>query len=807
MGSCLSVDGAKELSLQDLFRLGESNNTCNCSDAFANAKHHIKAWEFTRNGNSIADSPISLLDENNRFSCDLLKDCSYLILHLQANDPVSPCSETLQCPESLQQCLHRSIDACTPRGLGIDISAAQVQGGACGEADALWYSIFVWHGKDVEATVKAKVLTKAFQLDRLFRLSKLSQKNLGYALKKIAVLNEPSNSVIEHADEIQRNRLLWTIAGRRTDEAAARASGVRFPCLGKFIGNLQQKADRQSEQPFGNTQTMPDHLGGARHQPAGSYFGGSAPSGGKGKNIVPKLPLGSSGFNSPQGMQTQMEYEVPRPAQNTFQASAQQTLGAGPQQGSRLPPRIQGMPQGTMSARPHYPGASGSTSDQASNKAPVPMKRLNLGGLGDAANQQPKSARTETGSYPDGRRPRGEEERYEGGSNRGIGVPGLSLGQLNQQHHTGPLPGLGLNLSNLERESGPQSLRISESSDSSNSLSQGISARSDAPAMLNLEEINMSEEDLINSYDPKNEENNYHLPHHLFKQLQLDQFRVQCSEIIPGKLYISGHVVASDREKLKAHKITHIVNTAADVCDNCFPEDFEYLTYYLKDTNLEDISIHFYRTLEWIQDAMSKGGRVMVHCREGVSRSSTMIIAYLMWIHKIPFEKAHEMVRDVRPICNPNTGFTCCLLQLAKKLGVHGPQNAASMHERLEVFRVAPYHPREPFIMLHPVTDWKNSPKLDPRFGYFFQKATQAWGWIGSQCCDLKSTQTAIQQHVGWLQRFENFNCTMQFVHEGHEPAQMWQMLDRESNAGLVSVNLAYDNDAELMRTGLQGLA
>ena len=98
-----------------------------------------------------------------------------------------------------------------------------------------------------------------------------------------------------------------------------------------------------------------------------------------------------------------------------------------------------------------------------------------------------------------------------------------------------------------------------------------------------------------------------------------------------------------------------------------------------------------------------------------------------MWKNHIQFEHAHQMVREVRPICNPNTGFTCCLLQLAKKLGVHGSQVAASMHERLEVFRVGPYHPKEPFIMLQPVTDWKSAPKLDPRFGYYFQKSNQVF--------------------------------------------------------------------------------
>jgi len=144
----------------------------------------------------------------------------------------------------------------------------------------------------------------------------------------------------------------------------------------------------------------------------------------------------------------------------------------------------------------------------------------------------------------------------------------------------------------------------------------------------------MSEEELINSYDPENEENNYHLPNHLIKHLQLKQHRGVCSEVIPKTLYISGYQVAGDAELLRKHQITHIVNTAADVCENRLPEELTYLTYYLKDTNHEDISIVFYRTMEWIHNAITSGARVLVHCREGVSRSATIILAYLIWTQK-----------------------------------------------------------------------------------------------------------------------------------------------------------------------------
>jgi predicted protein tyrosine phosphatase len=323
--------------------------------------------------------------------------------------------------------------------------------------------------------------------------------------------------------------------------------------------------------------------------------------------------------------------------------------------------------------------------------------------------------------------------------------------------------------------------------------------------MLNLEEINMSEEELIRSYDPDNEENNYHLPHHLYKKLQLERYRPVCSEIIKNALFISSHQVAGNIDELRRHQITHIANTAADACTNHFVGQFHYLTYYLKDANNEEISILFYRTLKWIDDAIRMGGRVLVHCREGVSRSSTMVIAYLMWRYSIPFETAHERLRRVRPICNPNTGFTCQLLVLGKRLGLGGQGNAqAPPSDRSVVFRVAPYHPMEPFLLLMP-TDWHwpNCPNFDPRFGWVVQRGLDAVLWIGAQVADAEATTSAVRQHYSWLQCFERIETRLTIVQDGLEPLQFWQLMGLPSappdRCKFTALRPAFDADAELL--------
>ncbi len=46
-----------------------------------------------------------------------------------------------------------------------------------------------------------------------------------------------------------------------------------------------------------------------------------------------------------------------------------------------------------------------------------------------------------------------------------------------------------------------------------------------------------------------------------------------------------------------------------------------------------------YDCLDYIDTALSSGGRVLVHCSQGVSRSATLAIAYIMWRSRRPYEE------------------------------------------------------------------------------------------------------------------------------------------------------------------------
>jgi len=75
------------------------------------------------------------------------------------------------------------------------------------------------------------------------------------------------------------------------------------------------------------------------------------------------------------------------------------------------------------------------------------------------------------------------------------------------------------------------------------------------------------------------------------------------------------------------------------------------------DVPWENLGKHFMDAALFMKNAIKGGGIVFVHCWAGISRSSSCIIAYLMYEHGMSLGNAVNLVRRGRPIINPNPGF------------------------------------------------------------------------------------------------------------------------------------------------------
>ena len=97
--------------------------------------------------------------------------------------------------------------------------------------------------------------------------------------------------------------------------------------------------------------------------------------------------------------------------------------------------------------------------------------------------------------------------------------------------------------------------------------------------------------------------------------------------------------------------------------EDCQEEEEEY-----EDEEEEDISKCFDETFEWIEGQRERGN-VLIHCHAGVSRSATVLIAYLMRKEGVGLKEADGMVRRRREIIRPNKGFVEQLKVYERRLG------------------------------------------------------------------------------------------------------------------------------------------
>lgn len=121
--------------------------------------------------------------------------------------------------------------------------------------------------------------------------------------------------------------------------------------------------------------------------------------------------------------------------------------------------------------------------------------------------------------------------------------------------------------------------------------------------------------------------------------------------------YIGADDVAQDKSSLDNYGITHILNLDSDV-GNKFEDDYNYKNIAMQDKSDYDLEKVFDDCFDFIDDGRHYGN-VFVHCQGtiGLSRSTSICIAYLMNKEKQGFNEAWNNVKEARSFVKPNEGF------------------------------------------------------------------------------------------------------------------------------------------------------
>jgi protein-tyrosine phosphatase len=133
--------------------------------------------------------------------------------------------------------------------------------------------------------------------------------------------------------------------------------------------------------------------------------------------------------------------------------------------------------------------------------------------------------------------------------------------------------------------------------------------------------------------------------------------------IITNNICLGGRDDAADLSACRKMGITHVLNLAQQL-PNFQEDELICKKMSLEDREDFDILAHVQEASEFISSVENMGGRVLVHCISGVSRSVTMVLMHMITKHGIPLKDAYDYVLSCRPWIAPNDGFKLQLTQL-----------------------------------------------------------------------------------------------------------------------------------------------
>ena len=132
---------------------------------------------------------------------------------------------------------------------------------------------------------------------------------------------------------------------------------------------------------------------------------------------------------------------------------------------------------------------------------------------------------------------------------------------------------------------------------------------------------------------------------------------------ITDKIYLGDCFGAEDEGKLKLNNIKRVLSCCGHLSPKYKDSTIIQKIIELEDSPQTNIIKYFKDSIKFIEES----NKVFVHCFAGVSRSATLVIAYLMWKNHKPFKETREFVNEHRWI-GPNLGFKQQLLIFEEKL-------------------------------------------------------------------------------------------------------------------------------------------
>ena len=138
------------------------------------------------------------------------------------------------------------------------------------------------------------------------------------------------------------------------------------------------------------------------------------------------------------------------------------------------------------------------------------------------------------------------------------------------------------------------------------------------------------------------------------------------AEVVSG-LFVGSIGSTVSLEALRNLGVTHVLSVGFGMA-NPHPDQLAWMGVNTMDTPQADLARHIPACHGFIDGALGGGGKVLVHCHQGKSRSVTIVASYLMRRDGLGLEQAMDTIRAVRPGAAPNAGFIAQLLKYQRSL-------------------------------------------------------------------------------------------------------------------------------------------
>lgn len=175
---------------------------------------------------------------------------------------------------------------------------------------------------------------------------------------------------------------------------------------------------------------------------------------------------------------------------------------------------------------------------------------------------------------------------------------------------------------------------------------------------------------------------------HIIERIALvsDAANTERPSLVINNVFIGGALAARSKYTLQHLGITHVLCLCSNEIgqsDTQFPDLFQYKNFSISDDDDANISDLFEEASDFIDQVDVVGGKVLIHCFEGKSRSATVVLSYLMLRKGFTLAKAWNLLKKVHRRAQPNDGFAKALLALDKKL--HGKVSMDWQQKRPEM--------------------------------------------------------------------------------------------------------------------------